>query len=54
MEITTPRQLHKTNTKYNRKTVIIFHYRTEERRTDNLSKVMTDVNGMYHDLVHVQ
>ena len=34
LEITTPRQLPKTNTKFRQKTEIIFHYRTENRQTD--------------------
>ena len=34
LEITVPWQLHKTNSKYSRKTEIIYHYRTESRKTE--------------------
>ena len=35
----TPRQLHKTNTKYSRKTEIIFHYTTKNGETDMLQGI---------------
>ena len=43
------RQLHNTNTKYNRKTEIFFHYRTEKRWTETEWGGDRHVYGMYYN-----